>query len=150
MTAYRTLIRQAVADALTGLPVTASAVKVGRPLPVAESGLPVLFVYSQSETIEADAIDPDGLPIEVESQRTYGVRVAAVVADPDGEDRLDTALADIEAALAQDETLGGLVDAAYPSGITWAHDGETGTVVVAAEMALTVIYRTDAGAGPAD
>lgn len=85
MTHMRTQIRNAVRDALVGLPATADRVYVGRTRPLAANHLPTLLIYAREEATRREA---NGMPPDLHHELTLDIEARVAMADvPD--DALD-------------------------------------------------------------
>jgi hypothetical protein len=106
MAHVRQQIRDAVAAAVTGLPITGSRVYVSRVYPLGADHIPGLCVYTTKEELLSRGTRESGL-----ERRKLSVIVEARVkpgsgTDPD--DQLDDIVADVETALMSNATLSGL------------------------------------------
>jgi hypothetical protein len=99
----RKQIRDAVKATLLGLSVTGSRVYIGRARPLGENHPPTILIYSPLETARRE--NQDG---ELERLLSLFVEIRLVSTDaPD--DALDAIALDVEAAMAADRRLGGLL-----------------------------------------
>ncbi len=139
----RAKIVAAVVAALTGLPTTAGRVKAGRaaPMPVAQT--PYLLVYGRREASAPLTMGRAGRKLQ--RQLTLSVEAITVSAlDNDGE--IDAIAAEVEAALAADPTLGGLVQDLFLSATDLDATVEGETRTGRARLDYTVNYITVAAA----
>lgn len=107
MSHIRKQIRDALASALTALPLTGSRVYVNRSAPVAASDTPCLVIQTAAEDLtNLRLLGP------VHYRRTLDLTIDAYVSGAALDDALDAVCAQIEPAVANAGTLSGLID--YP------------------------------------
>jgi hypothetical protein len=105
----RQQIREEFGTTLTGLTTTGSNVFESRVYPLENASLPALIIYTKSETSE---------PIVIGTQRLMSRELSVVVegyakATSNFDDTIDTISKEVEAAIAADRTLNGLVKDTY-------------------------------------
>ena len=128
MSHVRQQIREALVIALTGLPTTASRVFVNRAKALATSDLPGLVVRVMDEDLSDLTLD---WPPIVE--RRVRVELEVLAGGPAAADTLDTALEEIESALASSivaSDLGGLLKSPIAlSGVAVQFDDDTNPII---------------------
>jgi hypothetical protein len=139
MAHVRKQIRDAVATQLTGLTTTDSNVYVNRLYPIAQSKLPGLLVYTNSEaSSKLDMHYPRLL------ERRLEVVVEGVVKTTSSiEDLLDTIAQEVEEAVYTDVTLGGLCKDVVLTSIEtdFASEGDQPVGVVKLEFEAKYVVR---------
>lgn len=103
MAHIRTQVRQGMAAAVTGLPLTGARVFVSRPYPLQTTDLPAILIYSDGETT-IQAIDI-GSPRTLERTMQVWVELVAM-ATAALDDTLDEGCRQIEVALANPALVG--------------------------------------------
>lgn len=138
MSHIRTQIRAALALALTGLPLTGNRVFVNRVAAVASTETPCLVIQTPSE-----ALSNLRLLGPVHYARTIGVTVEVFASGATLDDQLDAICAQVEPAIAQAGTLGGLID--YPlemDSVRFEFEDMASPPVAVARMTLTATTST--------
>jgi len=135
MAHVRQQIREAIANAITGLLTTGDNVYQSRVYP--HTSLPCLSVYTKEEEAEIDSINSPrssrrelSIAIEIRAQQTSDV-----------DDKIDDISAEVEEVLGADSTVSGLAkDIRYDGVIIEFEDGGQQPTALAT-MNYTVIYR---------
>ncbi|WP_068310454.1 hypothetical protein [Polycladidibacter hongkongensis] len=108
MAHIRTQVRDRVAAALTGLPLSGSRCFVTRTFPLEHKRLPALLVYVLDEQSQPAEM---GTPRDIERQMSVTIEA---IADGRGfDEELDQIAVEVETALARSSLLGGLVKELY-------------------------------------
>jgi len=135
MAHQRKTIRDQVITSLTGLTTTGSNVFNSRVYPNEQSKLPLLNVYTISESSELDAVGSllRSMDLVVEGFASANSNI---------ENTLDTIAKEVEEALGSDITLNGTCKNHFISSteVTLANEGSLPIGVV--RLVFTVIYRT--------
>lgn len=140
----RQQIRSAIITQVTGLTTTALNVFEHRVYPLAEDDLPAIVVSTTSEGSSIATIG--GMGTVASLQRNLAISVEGYVkATSDVAQTLDTIAEEIEVALGDDETLGGLVESIELSGTTIEITAEGDQPVGVVKMDYDVVYRTTTG-----
>lgn len=105
MSHAHTLIRSAIKTALTGLATTGARVHAQRRLPLAESQLPALRIYLDSESAEDLSADA---PAVQQRRPVISVECCAKLGAATLDDQLDQMALEVEAALALGITVDGV------------------------------------------
>ena len=140
----RKLIRDEIKTQLTGLSTTGANVFSHRVYPVQEGVLPAIIVYTSSESANRSTIGGFGNIASI--SRVLSVSVEAYVkATANVVDTIDTIAEEVEVALGDDETLGGLSEdiQLVNTSIEITADGDQPVGVL--KMDYEVVYRTTAG-----
>jgi len=140
MSHLRTQIRDAVANAITGLPLTGPNVFKRRSNPINPKELPALSVYTPS-----DVFDSDFAAMDCVNARTLTINIIGNVEGVD-ESVLDQLELEVNRALIADfETglLSGLTDFIVNASTSITFDGEAGKEVGEILMEYEISYRTD-------
>ena len=131
MSHVRTQIRDRVAADLAGV----ATVYKTRLTPIAEASLPVLLVYTDTESSEIESFGA--------LMRTLALVVEVVARGTAGLDTtLDDLVASVETALGADPTLNGLAVDCYPSALEVSTDNSGAEPVGRARVTFAVTYRT--------
>lgn len=140
----RTAIRNTIATQVTGLTTTGSNVFTHRVYPVQEEVLPAIIVYTSNESATRSTIGGFGNIASVSRVLSVSVEVY-VKATSNVVTTLDTIATEIEIALGDDETLGGLSEDIQlaNTAIEITADGDKPVGVL--RMDYEVVYRTTAG-----
>jgi len=141
MAHVRKQIREYFASQLTGLTTTGANVFESRVYPMQNAKLPALLIYSTSETSEEAAFSKKRI-----QDRTVSIQVEGFVRTVSNfDDTLDLIAEEVEIALLDDPTLGGLATLTdlVQTEATYTGDGEqpVGTIILTFE----VHYRTETG-----
>lgn len=140
----RQQIRSAIITQVTGLTTTSLNVFEHRVYPLAEDDLPAIVVSTTSEGSSMATIG--GMGTVASLQRNLAISVEGYVkATSDVAQTLDTIAEEIEVALGDDETLGGLVESIELSGTTIEITAEGDQPVGVVKMDYDVVYRTTTG-----
>ena len=140
----RQQIRSAIITQVTGLTTTGINVFEHRVYPLAEDDLPAIVVSTTSEGASMATIG--GMGTVASLQRNLAISVEGYVkATSDVAQTLDTIAEEIEVALGDDETLGGLVESIELSGTTIEITAEGDQPVGVVKMDYDVVYRTTTG-----
>ena len=125
----RRQLREAVSNALDGLPTTGARVFDSRVYPLQDTELPALRIYAESEEALVDTIHTPALIERTVELRIEGVAKAAA----DLEDTLDAISAEVETALAGGVSFGGKTVTLVYVGceITLSGEGEKATGSIA-------------------
>lgn len=135
----RQQIRDAAVSAVTGLPITGSNVYSGRAYRKVK--LPCLSVYTPTE---AASPGEDLVMGSTKQERTLVLEIVATAKKrADIDDYLDDICADVEAAIAADATLAGLVKTIAYVGTEIELTGELEDDAGNAAMRWEVVYRVD-------
>ena len=140
----RKQIRDAIVTALTGLATTGANVWANRVYPLDDAALPGLIIRTGPENVT-----PGGtLGKKIRRVVTFEVegRVKAEEGDDPLDDQLDQICAEVEAALADDVTLGGLVQSCALSATRPSYSGAMERPVGIVVMSWVVAYQTLADA----
>lgn len=138
MAHVRKQIRDNIVTTLTGLTTTGSRVYRTRVYPLGESKLPGLGIYTDTEEIEIQTINPPRTQL-----RTLTVTVDAFVKGVSNFDNdLDTICEEVEEALAADITRGGLAKDTRVTGFESDFSGEGDQPVANGKISVTVQYVT--------
>jgi len=137
----RQAIRQALETRLDGLETTGSRVYVSRVYPMNRANLPGLAVFARAESV---LYASQGLPRT--QQRNLNVTVEIYVKGVDGyDDQIDDIASEIESAIYEDVTFGGLVLDTKVSSIEVQFSDGAEQPVGAAAMEIEFIYVTQEG-----
>lgn len=140
----RQQIRSAIITQVTGLTTTGINVFEHRVYPLAEDDLPAIVVSTTSEGSSMATIG--GMGTVASLQRNLAISVEGYVkATSDVAQTLDTIAEEIEVALGDDETLGGLIESIELSGTTIEITAEGDQPVGVVKMDYDVVYRTTTG-----
>ncbi len=142
MAHVRKQIRDAVVVALTGLAATGTNVFPSRFHRVPQSKIPALLIYTNDETAVVEnmgGVRPQHRDLDVVVEI-----MAEAVADV--EDQVDQILAEVEAALFADITLGGLTRDLTLTRIETRFDGDAEKPLGGAQITVTAEYQTVEGA----
>lgn len=138
MAHVRKQIRDNVVTALTGLTTTGSNVFRSRVYPIETSKLPGLAIYTDSEDIEAQTVNPPRTQF-----RTLTVTVDCYVKGVSNFDNdLDTISEEVEEALAADITRGGLAKDTRVSSFQADFSGEGEQPIATGKISIEVDYVT--------
>lgn len=133
-------IRDAIETAVTGLTTTGSNIFPQSVYPIAQGILPSLAIFALEEEIDLDAMG--NTPIQM---RTLEVAIEGLAqgAAKGPSDTLAQIAAEVEAAMAADLTLGGLVTTLGLTEINYFYgDEETAKPTGAIRLTYAVEYRT--------
>jgi hypothetical protein len=138
MAHVRKQIRDNIVTTLTGLTTTGSRVYKTRVYPLAQSKLPGLAIYTETEDIEIRTINPPRTQM-----RNLTVTVDAFVKGVSNfDDDLDTICQEVEEALAADITRGGLAKDTRITGFEAEFSGDGDQPVANGRISVTVDYVT--------
>jgi hypothetical protein len=138
MAHVRKQIRDNIVTTLTGLTTTGSRVYKTRVYPLAQSKLPGLAIYTETEDIEIRTINPPRTQM-----RNLTVTVDAFVKGVSNfDDDLDTICQEVEEALAADITRGGLAKDTRVTGFEAEFSGDGDQPVANGRISVTVDYVT--------
>ena len=145
MAHVRQQIRDAIITQVTGLTTTGTNVFSHRVYPLQEGALPALMVSTLNESISASAMGTFGSSTSI--IRNLSVTVEGYVkATSAADDTLDTIAEEVEAALGDDETLGGLVEYIELSSTQLSFEGgDSDQPVGIVSLNYDVLYRTTHG-----
>ena len=140
----RQLVREALAEVITGLPLTLDRVFQSRSIPFQTVELPAMAIYSERETVKPDTL-ARGLMRTLELRidcYADGAEVGTEQADNELHNLIDNLSADIELAVSLDTTLGGIVEDCYlaSSDIEFS---DMDRLVAVISMRYTAIYFTN-------
>lgn len=143
MAHYRTEVRDAISDVLTGLTTTGTNVFKSRVYNLQNTSLPCLAIYTRGEKI--DYMTMMGA-LTRQTMRNMTVMVEAYVRAVSNYDvTLDNITGEVEAALAVDNTLGGLVFDIKMVSVDMDLSNDGDQPVGVALMELSVEYETKEG-----
>jgi hypothetical protein len=132
----RAQIKARIQTVLTGLATTSSNVFLSRTYPIANSDLPGLLIYANSESIQRLEIG-----IQNRQQRTLDLSIEAIAKGNSAESTLDTITVEVEEAMANDQTLNGLaIDSEITD--TSIRQASAESEFFIATLRYTVLYRT--------
>ena len=140
----RQQIRSAIITQVTGLTTTALNVFEHRVHPLAEDDLPALVVSTTSEGSSMATIGGMGTVASLQCNLAISIE-GYVKATSSVAQTLDTIAEEIEIALGDDETLGGLVESIELSGTTIEITAEGDQPVGVVKLDYDVVYRTTTG-----
>jgi len=135
----RQQIREAIVTAVTGLTTTGSRVFPSRVLPVTESELPCLCVYTRTDTPDYPAGVMANRP-----RRVLQVHVEGYVGGDD-QDTLDDIAAEVETALYGAAALDALVGGIELGEQVMRVDGEGAQLLSVVDLVFNVSYSTAEG-----
>lgn len=138
MAHVRQQIRDEIVTTLTGLGTTGSRVYRSRVYPVADNKLPGLLIYTSTEDIETVTITPPRTQM-----RALTLTVEAYVKGVSNFDnQVDTIAEEVEAALAQDVTRGGLAKDTTITGFEVEFNGDGDQPVAVGRLSVRIDYAT--------
>lgn len=138
MSHVRQQIRDEIVTTLTGLGTTGSRVYRSRVYPVADNKLPGLLVYTSTEDIETVTITPPRTQM-----RALTLTVEAYVKGVSNFDnQVDTIAEEVEAALAQDVTRGGLAKDTTVTGFEVEFNGDGDQPAAVGRLSVRIDYAT--------
>lgn len=141
MSHVRQQIREYFESQLGGLTTTGSNVFASRVYPVASPKLPALLIYTQSESIEEHSFSGRRT-----QNRTLSVIVEGYVRGISGfDDTLGNICKEVEVALLDDPTLGGLAINTQISSSEADYSGEGDQPIGTIRLTFEVQYRTNTG-----
>lgn len=140
----RQQIRSAIITQVTSLTTTGTNVFEHRVYPLAEDDLPALVVSTSSEGASMATIGGMGSVASLERGLSVSIE-GYVKATSDVAQTLDTIAEEIEVALGDDETLGGLVESIELSGTTIDITADGDQPVGVIKLDYEVVYRTTTG-----
>ena len=132
----RTQIRSAFVSAVTGLATTGTNVYEWRAHSVESTKLPALVVSTREETVEHDTIGTPG-----DGGRMLTIECLVYARGATAYDTADQACAEVEAAIAADETLGGLCKSCRLQVTATEADAEPEALTVECLMEYSALYR---------
>lgn len=141
MSHVRQQIREYFETQLTGIPIVGNNVFASRVDPLTRAKLPAIIIYTQSERSEDNSF----------SQRRTQVRTAEIAVEAyvraltDFDDALDSISVEIEKAVLDDTTLGGLAVHCVLSSTEAQYSGESEQPVATIRLTFDVLYRTETG-----
>ncbi len=139
----RKQIRDAVVVQLTGLTTTGAKVFPSRVYSLEAASVPALLVYTNSESASVVSLAPSGRDMG----RTLEIVIEAVAKANSGlDDALDTIITEVEIALGDDITLGGLLKDLQLTAIDVSLSGDAQKPTGSARMTWTAEYWTAEGA----
>lgn len=137
----REQIRDAIVAALTDLETTERNVFRSRIYPMEQAKLPGLAIYTKAESSEYATLTP---PRSI--NRTLAVTVEAYVsANSDFDETIDDISSEIEVAMYNNRTLGGLVRDSQIVGVEVDFSGDGENPVAIAIFTIEVMYTTAEG-----
>lgn len=138
MSHLRKQIRDAVVTALTGLATTSTRVYKTRIYPLETGKLPGLCIYTRSEEISNETINPPRTQL-----RTLEVVVESyVMANSNIDDSLDAISLEVEEAIYSHQTLSGLAKGIDITSFEADYSGEGEKIVGVGRLTLSVYYTT--------
>lgn len=141
MSHVRQQIREYFVTQLTGLSTTGSNIYSSRIYPLGSAKLPAVIVYSQSETIDELAFSNKRTQI-----RSLELAVEGYVrATSSFDDTLDTISSEIEQAILDAPTLGGLAKNTQLSSVEAMYSGDGEQPVGTIRLIFNVQYSTETG-----
>jgi hypothetical protein len=141
MSHVRQQIREYFESQLSGLSTTGTNVFASRVYPLAAPKLPALLIYSQSESIEEHSFSGNRT-----QNRTLSVIVEGYVRGTSGfDDTLDTICKEVEVAILDAPTLGGLAINTELTSSEADYSGEGDQPVGTIRLTFEVQYRTQTG-----
>lgn len=139
----RKRIRSAAATKLTGLTTTGANVFTSRAYPLQDANLPALRITTPSEQSEMVSMGIGNRTVE----RTLTLQVEGVVKALTGfEDTCDQIAKEVEIALANDNTLGGLCKYIQLRSTATEISGEAEKPIAVTTMLFDVLYHTSLNA----
>lgn len=142
MSHVRQQIRAAMATLLTGLTTTGARVHVNRARPIADAALPALVVRTRDENVDALTLNHPGVLV-----REMELEVEILASGASAADTIDTALAEVEVAVAGDATLAGLLKMPMQfRSVAAQYDDETSPPLAALSARFIATYSTLADA----
>lgn len=132
----RKQIRDAVIGQINALTTTGSNCFASRVWPMGEDKLPGLIVYTVSESADITTMGSAR-----NSYRKLQVNIEAHVKGANPDDTIDTIAAEIESALGDDHSLGGLVKDIYYNGIEIDLKGEGDKPIAVGVLSYVVEYQ---------
>lgn len=134
-------IREYFATQLTGLTTTGSNVYASRVYPLGSGKLPALLIYTHNESIEEQSFSSKRV-----QTRTLEVVVEGYIrALSDFDDKVDDVCKEVEIALLDDPSLGGLAINTELSSAQCDYSGDGEQPVATLSMTFAVQYRTETG-----
>lgn len=141
MAHIRQLIRDNIKTTITGLTSTGNSVYQSRVNPLATPRLPCLLLYTEDESISYDTISYPRT-----QTRSLTVKIEIYVKGTTNYDSaLDTVSAEVEAALYQDVTRGGLAKDTRVNSFGADFSGDGDQPVACGILTVEVIYNTQEG-----
>lgn len=141
MSHVRKQIRSYFETQLTGLASIGSNIFESRIYPLVQAKLPALIVYTSSEDVEEVSFSSS-----VSQERKLTVTVEGYVrALANFDDSLDQIAVEVEEAILDDRTLGGLSKDCQLTGISTQFSGEGEQPVGTIVLSFEVTYRTQSG-----
>lgn len=141
MSHVRQQIREYFEAQLASLTTTGSNVYASRIYPLSGAKLPALLIYSQSESLEEQSFSQKRI-----QTRTVDLVVEGYVrALANFDDTLDTVNAEVETAILDSPTLGGLAINTQLTGVEAMYSGDGDQPVATIRMNFAVQYRTETG-----
>lgn len=138
MSHIRKQIRDAIVTALTGLTTTGSRIYKSRIYPLESGKLPGLCVFTKSEEISNETINPPRTQM-----RTLDVMVESyVMANSNIDDSLDAISLEVEEAIYSNQTLGSLAKGIDIVSFEADYSGDGEKVVGVGRLTLSVYYTT--------
>lgn len=141
MSHVRQQIREYVEGQATGLTTTGSNVFASRVYPMSASKLPGLLIYTVSETTDEQTFSKARHQTRVLTLNIEGY----VRARTNYDDKLDTIAEEVEAALLDDPTFGGLTVNVELTGTEIELSGDSDQPVGTVRLTFAVTYRTETG-----
>jgi len=141
MAHVRKTIREYFGTQLTGLTTTGSNVFESRVYPMQSSKLPAVLIYTTSEESAESAFSKKRV-----QDRTVDVNVEGYVrAIANFDDTLDQIAVEVEGAILDDPTLGGLAINTELTGTEATYSGDSEQPVGTIRLTFQVQYRTESG-----
>lgn len=138
MAHVRKSIRDNIATTLTGLTTTGSNVYMTRTFPLGAGKLPGLCVYTRSELVATNTLQPPRT-----QSRSLEVMTEAYVKGTSGvDDTLDAIALEVEEALTADLTRGGYARDTRMTSFEVDYDGEGDQTIGVARFTIAVDYVT--------
>lgn len=141
MSHVRQQIREYFQSQLTNLTTTGSNIYSTRLYPLLNPKLPALLIYTQSESVSEQSFSKNRV-----QSRSLEVMVEGYVrALADFDDLIDTLSSEVETAILDDPTLGGLAINTELTSVVMNFSGEAEQPVGTVGLTFTVQYRTETG-----
>lgn len=141
MSHVRQQIREYFETQLAGLTTTGSNVYASRVYPLGSAKLPALLIYTQTESIEEASFG-----VKRAQERMLEVMVEGYVrAVSNFDDKIDDIAKEVEVALLDDPTLGGLAINTELSSVDADYSGDGEQPVATIRLTFDVQYRTETG-----
>ena len=135
---YRQKIRETVASLLSGIDATIYRTRVYR-----ATSLPAISVFISNERITYENNGPLGVPPRYSREADLVIEVSDE-STSDVDDKVDRLASEVESLIGADVSLGGVVEQAILSRVTFRMSGEGDKAYMTCEVTYRVWYRTTA------